>query len=143
MIRQATDTDLPQILALVQAAGLPIAGLAQHGEHAYVLEIDGAIIGTVAFESYPPYALLRSLAVTPGRQGNGHGHQLMTFIIDEAWRHGLRQLFTLTTTIPAWLLAEGFTEIARSDVPAALLASEEFRGACPISARIFRKSRTS
>jgi N-acetylglutamate synthase-like GNAT family acetyltransferase len=142
IIRQATNVDLPIVFELLKEASLPVAGLAESYGHLYVLEARGTVVGTVGYEAYPPNALLRSLVVAPAARGQGHGYQLLAFILEQARRDGIRDAYGLTTTIPDLLFRLGFDEIRRSDAPAALLASEEFRGACPASARLFRVSVT-
>lgn len=137
MIRQATDADFSNIYALLQAASLPTAGIQDQYEHVYVLDVGDRVIGVVAFESYPPSALLRSLVVLPDEQGKGYGHQLLKFILDTVWHQGCQRAFALTTTIPELLLSESFSEISRAAVPDEVLASVEFHGACPLSARVF------
>jgi amino-acid N-acetyltransferase len=137
-IRLATKADLPAVFELLNEASLPTAGLAEHCNHLYVLTIQETVVGAVGYEAYPPDALLRSLVIAPTMRGQGHGRRLLAFIIRQARRDGIRDAYALTTTIPGLLLRQRFKKIKRSDAPTALLASEEFRGACPVSARLFR-----
>jgi N-acetylglutamate synthase-like GNAT family acetyltransferase len=140
MIRKAMEADLLVVFGLLREASLPTAGLAEHLGHLYVLAVRGTVIGAVGYEAYPPDALLRSLVIAPSVRGQGYGRQLLEFILKQARHDGIRDAYGLTTTIPDLLFHLGFNEVKRSDVPAALLASEEFRGACPASARLFRIS---
>ena len=140
IIRQATDADLPVVFDLLNEVSLPTAGLAEHRGHLYVLAAQGAVVGVVGYEAHPPDALLRSLVIAPAARGQGHGRKLLVFILERARRDGIRDAYALTTTIPDLLFHLGFNEVKRSDAPAALLASEEFRWACPASARLFRIS---
>ncbi len=138
IIRKATDADMPAVISLLEEISLQIDGIAEHRDHLYILEVQGAIIGAVGYEAYPPDALLRSLVVAPSVRGNGYGRQLISHILEQARIDGVRDAYALTTTIPDLLCRSGFDEISRSDAPEALSASEEFRGACPVSARLFR-----
>jgi amino-acid N-acetyltransferase len=52
---------------------------------------------------------------------------------------GIGELYLLTETAPEWFPRLGYLPGDRSRVPAALAASPEFTGACPDSARLFRK----
>jgi len=142
MIRRASDVDLPEVVSLLKTASLPVAGLAEHLDHLYVLEVHGAILGAVGYEAYPPYALLRSLIIAPSCRGQGYGRQLMVHILERARSDGMGYAYALTTTIPDLLCRSGFSDILRSDAPQALCASEEFRGACPVNAKLFRISLT-
>jgi amino-acid N-acetyltransferase len=51
---------------------------------------------------------------------------------------GARELYLLTTTAEGYFPRLGFERIARDELPAALAASEELRGACPASAVTMR-----
>ena len=50
------------------------------------------------------------------------------------------QAFLLTTTAERFFPKFGFERIERTDVPASLQASIEFRSACPSSAIVMRKA---
>lgn len=140
MIRQATDVDMPKVISLLELASLPTSGISEHINHLYVLEEEGEIIGAVAYEAYHQDALLRSLVISPLARGKGYGRKLMSFILEQAKLDGIRNAYALTITIPDLLDRSGFTEISRSEAPETLRKSEEFRGACPCSARLFRIS---
>jgi len=138
IIRQAGAGNLLEIKSLLQEARLPTAGLESHIEHLFVLESSRHVLGTVAFEAYPPYALLRSLVVAPQVQGQGHGRRLLKFILHEVKTQSFLEAYALTTTIPNWLKRLEFEEISRQHLPEALHASVEFKRACPASALVFR-----
>ena len=140
MIRLATDTDMPNIRQLLKNAYLPIDGISEHRDHLYVMKDQGSIIGAVGYEAYGADALLRSLIIGPSERGQGYGRQLIAFIVGQAKSDGIRDAYALTTTIADWLLRLGFVEIARSDAPMSLEASEEFQGACPDTAKLFKLS---
>ncbi len=64
-IREATPADLPRILALLDANGLPTVGVADCLDGFLVGESGGEIVGVVGVESCcREYALLRSTAVS-------------------------------------------------------------------------------
>ena len=137
MIRRASDLDLPAVVSLIRTASLPLAGLAENFDHLYVLEVQETILGVVGYEVYPPDVLLRSLVIAPSVRRQGYGRLLIAHILHQARLNGVRKAYALTTTIPDLLCRSGFREILRSDAPQALFASEEFRGACPASAKLF------
>ncbi|MCE5322531.1 GNAT family N-acetyltransferase [bacterium] len=138
IIRKATDADMPAVISLLEEMSLPVDGIAENRDHLYVLEAQGTLVGAVGYEAYPPDALLRSLVIAPSMRGQGYGRQLISHILKQAQIDGIRDAYALTTTIPYLLSRSCFDEISRSDAPEALSASEEFRGACPVSARLFR-----
>lgn len=137
-IRRAHEGDLPAIRQLLEAARLPVEGLAD--TRLFVLEETDHIVGVVGFESYPPYVLLRSLAVVPEVRGQGKGRWLLDAVLQQAKAAGHTAAYGLTTTIPDWLSRLGLEEISRADLPAELAASAELRGACPASGRVFTKA---
>jgi GNAT superfamily N-acetyltransferase len=53
---------------------------------------DGGVVGLVVLVPEPDHLLLENIAVIPAQQGQGIGTQLMTFVEDEARRHGLTEV---------------------------------------------------
>ena len=63
--------------ALLEACGLPLAGLADHWHTTWVaLATSGEVVGSVALELHGRAALLRSLATRPDQRGLGLGNSL-------------------------------------------------------------------
>jgi amino-acid N-acetyltransferase len=137
-IRPATSGDLPDILALLARSKLPADGLADHLATALVARAAGAIAGCAAVEIYGTAGLLRSLAVDPGRRGEGLGHRLTEAALDLALARGVRSVYLLTTTAGDFFPRFGFKRIDRKEMDAALEQSAELRGACPASAVAMR-----
>lgn len=138
MLRKATTADLPAVRRLLSAAKLPLEGLDDHRERLWVWDLDGTVVGAIAYEAYGDQGLLRSLIVDPAQRGTGLGAALLQAGLAEMRRAGLRNAYGLTTTIPDWLARLGWTELPQSAVPPALHQSMELRGACPDTARAFR-----
>jgi N-acetylglutamate synthase-like GNAT family acetyltransferase len=59
----ATPADLPPVLALLTASGLPHDGLAEQFDAAVVARDGDAVVGSAALELYDEAALLRSVVV--------------------------------------------------------------------------------
>jgi N-acetylglutamate synthase-like GNAT family acetyltransferase len=133
-LRRATQADWPAIAALLTRHRLPLDGAADHLAHFIVAEEDADLAGVGGLEVYGTAALLRSLAVE--RQGMGLGTRLVEALIAQARDAGMTDVVLLTTTAGRFFPRFGFTPVARDDVPAPLLTSEEFRGACPSSALV-------
>ena len=136
--RTATVDDWTAIERLLTTAGLPVDGAREHLEHFEVAHDGDAIIGCAAIEPYDTAALLRSVVVDPQRRGSDLGETLVLRMIDRARRAGARSLWLLTTTAAEWFPRFGFVEAQQDDVPDALRASKEFRGACSDSAKAMR-----
>lgn len=136
-VRAATTADLSAVKEILAASGLPSAGLEQ--TVLWVLAAPG-IKGVVGYERYGEAALLRSLAVAPESRGRGYAAALLRQLWPRLADVNVTTVYALTTTIPDRLLRLGFEETAREALPDALAASEQLRGACPASARVFRKA---
>ncbi len=117
---------------------MPLAGLER--TRLWLLETDGTLAGVGGFERYGDLALLRSLAVTPEGRGRGLGGVLLHHLSKTLQADGVVTVYGLTTTVPEWLLRLGFRETTRDELPVSLSSSKQLRGACPASARVFRKS---
>ena len=134
----ATDGDYPAVIALLEAGGLPTAGVPRTLVDFLVADTGDGLAGAIGLERYGSGALLRSAVVRPGDQGTGIGAALVRAVFDRARDGGLREIYLLTTTAERWFPRFGFTPIERDQVPEALRASVEFREACPASAAVMR-----
>jgi len=139
IIERANPGDLPEVHTLLQRSQLPLDGLDEHVETMIVAREESHVVGTAALELYADGALLRSVVVDPAVQGRRLGHKLTETALQMAQQHGVRAVFLLTTTAEAFFPKFGFEPVARADVPASVLASVEFRYACPASAVVMRK----
>jgi len=137
-VQAAKTTDLPDILALLKAAALPVAGIENHVETALVARDAERLLGCAAVEVYGHAGLLRSVAVDVGRRGEGLGERLTKAALELAREHGVRDIYLLTTTASHFFPRFGFTAIPRAELDPALEQSEELRGACPASALAMR-----
>ncbi len=116
-LHQAGSSDWPTMAELLTSAGLPLEGAQAHLAEFLLAFRAGRIIGMVGLERYGDAALLRSLVVIPSEQGNGLGRELVRHLLDRRF---------------------GFTRVTGSDIPAAVMVSAEFQGACPSSAVAMR-----
>ncbi|NYJ05004.1 GNAT family N-acetyltransferase [Petropleomorpha daqingensis] len=136
-IRPATQGDLASVRRLIADAALPLDGLDAVAV-LLVAESDDAVVGTVALERYVDGAgtvfLLRSAAVTAQHRGWGIGAALTAAALDRVDAERA-PVALLTETADGWFPRFGFRPVARDELPEALAASAELRGACPDSAR--------
>jgi len=135
-IREATNDDLDQVLALLEASSLPTVGVPEALGGFLVAESDGAIVGSVGIEECCEYALLRSAAVREDWRNRGLGRRLEERAIASAESKGIEALYLLTTTAESYFPSFGFERITRDDVPTPIKATDEFRSACPASATV-------
>ncbi len=141
-LRAAGATDWPAVQALLQAHGLPVAGAREHLATFLLAMSGGELVGCAGAEVHGrqgDLALLRSVAVAPGLQGQGIGRALLQRLLLEAPRRGIRRLALLTTSAADWFTRFGFERVDEGEAPAlrrALAASAELQGACPASATL-------
>ena len=133
----AIPTDWPAIQALLQEAGLPTDGMAEHLATALVVRGPEGVVACGALELYGESALLRSLAVAPARRGEGLGQRLVHALLSQARERGVRRVTLLTETAGAFFPRFGFRPIPRQEVDPAVQASLEFSHLCPESAQAF------
>jgi len=139
-LRAARPSDLPVVETLLAAAELTRAGLADAFADFIVAEQGGGIIGAAGMERYGDYGLLRSVVVAPAARDSGIGALMVRALTDASRDRGVRELWLLTTTADRYFPRFGFAVAERSAVPAPLLQSIEFRGACPATAVVMRRS---
>ncbi len=137
-VRLATAADYQAVMALLEAAGLPTAGVPRTLDDFLVADTGAGLAGAIGLERYGSAALLRSAVVRPGDQGTGIGAALVQALLDRARNGEVQEIYLLTTTAEDWFPRFGFTPIARTQVPEAVRASVEFREACPASATVMR-----
>jgi amino-acid N-acetyltransferase len=138
-VEAARPADLDAVLQLLRDNALPVDGLSDHLMTTLVVRHGEQIVGSAALEVYGDGALLRSVAVAPGLQRSGLGRTLTDAAIDLARQRSLPALFLLTTTADGYFPRFGFERIERSQVPATVQESVEFKSACPASATVMRK----
>jgi amino-acid N-acetyltransferase len=132
--RRAAPGDWAAIERLLNEGALPLAGARAHLSQFMVCEDDAEIRGCVGAELYGDVALLRSLTVAGSLRGRGAGVALVDQMLGRLRAHDVRQVALLTTTAAPFFAKLGFSEVKRGELPAALQASEELKGACPDSA---------
>ena len=145
-IRPARKGDLPGISGLLEAEGLPTAGVGEWlerfwvAEHRLEEESVSSLAGVAGLEVYGDTALLRSVAIAPAWRGTGLGRQLTERALETAAAAGVHDVFLLTTTAEHYFPRLGFVCLARQEAPPVLGRSAEFCGACPESAVLMRRA---
>ena len=135
-IAPARANDLPDILALLKASGLPQARLGDHLRTTLVVRDDGKLLGCAALELYGRAALLRSVAVAATARGQGLGQRLTAAALELARERSVRKVYLLTETAGDFFPRFGFRPITRAEVEPAVQRSVEFTTACPTSALV-------
>src|SRR5271170_515129 len=130
-LRTATAEDAESIRLLLANNGLPTSDLAS-SKPQFIVACEGeTIVGAGALQRFASSALLRSVAVAPGRQGMGLGRILVEDLERIARVARVTQLILLTQTAKRFFEHQGYRVIERHEVPQDVQGSEEFRSLCP------------
>ncbi len=128
------------VRALLARSQLPASDLTEaHLEHFIGCGNAEALDGVVGLELYPPYALLRSLAVTARERGNGMGSALLADAERYARSRGVAEIYLLTNTAERFFERKGYARVHREAAPAAIRATQEFAALCPAGSALMRK----
>lgn len=133
------EDDFSALVALLDEAGLPEAGLRDHLASTRVFRSSaGSLAASGALELYGEVALLRSVAVATTLRGQGLGRRMTQAMLGLAGERGVREVFLLTETAEQFFEGFGFAGVDRASVPAAIRSTVEFASACPASATVMR-----
>ncbi len=138
IVERAQPEDIASVLSLLERHGLPLDGAEAMGDTVVVARLDGRVVGAAGLELYADGALLRSVVVEAGAQGQGLGQRLTEAALALARTKGVSSVFLLTTTADGFFPRFGFERIEREKVPESVRQSVEFRSACPASAVVMR-----
>jgi UDP-N-acetylmuramate: L-alanyl-gamma-D-glutamyl-meso-diaminopimelate ligase len=126
----AAREDMPAVRALLERVGLGGKDLVddRFGEVLAVRDDDHTVVGCVAVEPYDGAAVLRSLAVSPDKRGQGLGWMLADCAVQRARALGAARLYLLTETASDFFAEKlGFRAIDRTTVDPQVAASALFR----------------
>ena len=138
-IQPAWDGYMDQCLALLRRVQLPVEGVVTHQDHFLVALDGGVVVGVIGAEVYRPVALLRSLAVDPAWQKQGIGAVLTESLLETLKEQNITEVYLLTQTAEKFFLDRGFVKWDRSQAPASIAATHEFRELCPQSAILMQR----
>ncbi|MEW6363681.1 MAG: arsenic resistance N-acetyltransferase ArsN2 [Acidobacteriota bacterium] len=136
---RAVPGDLAEIRALLVSAELPAADIEPHISNFIVARAGQELIGSIGIEVAGDAGLLRSLAVRPPYRGRGIAETLCSRLEGYARALGVRRLYLLTTTAEGYFRKRGYQRVPRSEAPAGVQSTHEFRSACPSTAACMRK----
>ena len=120
----------------LEAAGLPTGDLDEGDAHYFAFETGG--FG--GFVSLGDVVLLRSIVVPAARRRRGLGRVILATLLETARAWGAKEAWLLTTTAEAFFAANGFERVARTDAPAAIATTSQFKDVCPDSAALMRRA---
>jgi len=100
---------------------------------------EGGLVAVIGIELYPPFALLRSLAVRSTFRKRGFARALVSFA--EAWatEQGVESLYLLTTTADSFFRGLGYEFASRDQAPSVIQSTAQFSSLCPESSAFLSK----
>jgi amino-acid N-acetyltransferase len=138
-IGPAAAGDMPAIRALLLTCELRADDVDGTGAQAILIAREGGgLAGCIGLEVHGQAGLLRSFAVAPAFRRRGVGATLHDAAVALARALGIRDLYILTTTVRERALRDGFEDVERGSVPAAIREGRQFNGQCPASAACMR-----
>ncbi|GGD87615.1 hypothetical protein GCM10011390_02900 [Aureimonas endophytica] len=136
----AAVADPVDLVGLLSEAGLPTEDVAEPGRVFLRYTTEGSeFVGIGGFEPLGAAVLLRSIAVVPEHRGHGFGGEIVADLIHRGRELGATEAFAFTTGERTFLAALGFRRVARTEAPAAVLATRQAMGLCSASAVLWRK----
>ena len=133
--------DHAAVCALLRDAGLPSTDVQARAMPDFLgVRLQGRLVGVIGLERYDGAGLLRSLVVVPDQRGLGLAVRLVEALERRAKADGLARLVLLTESARSFFEHRGYAVVARDQVPAEVLLSEQFLGLCPASATCLSKT---
>ena len=128
-IRRPTADQFSEVIALLTQSQLGFADISLANlQHFRLISTTQRVLAVAGLEPLGRIALLRSVAVVTDQQGQGLATQLVQALETHARRIGLHALYLLSARAGLFFARQGFSEIARDEMPAALHASAELTG---------------
>lgn len=139
-LRPAVAADAVAVIALLEAAGLPVdLEPTWFPSCVVVAEENGVILGAAGFELADDAGLLRSVAVAPARQRTGLGERLVQDRLAAMAARGCREAYLLTTSAAPYFARLGFEAADRDSAPASLRRLGQFASLCPATATCMKR----
>jgi len=131
----AGEHDLTRIRQILEENELPFSDLTAKPLPLFlVIRNNEKPVACVGTEIYPPYALLRSLAVQTDFRDRGFAARLLDDLEQRLLLKAVQSVYLLTTTAEKYFTGKGYILTDRNSVPAAISATNEFKSLCPASA---------
>jgi N-acetylglutamate synthase-like GNAT family acetyltransferase len=130
-VRAARSTELEAVLALARDAELLEVGVAESFGDFLVAEYQGDLVGAAGLELHAGAALLRTVVVAAHHRSRSVGQKLVEACLSRARERGVGRVYLLTTTAPEFFAKLGFEITPRTQAPAPIRESWEFRAVSP------------
>lgn len=125
MIQPAIAIDEAAIHALLADVGLPSEEFSRHRPHFFVARRVDCVVGCVGLEPLGVWGVMRSLVVARPERGRGLATALCRRLMEHARGQGIARLYLVTAAARPLFEQLGFHAVDRTEVPAAVRATEE------------------
>ena len=132
------EVHMAEIEALLQNSELPYEDCDEHLDKFFGIINDDRLIAIGALQLKDPFALLRSIAVSPEHRGQGLAATITQHLLGVARSSHVRELYLLTETAERYFLKFGFSCVQRETVPDFIKTTKQFETLCPSSAQAMR-----
>lgn len=133
-------TDVKEVVALLARCGLSAEGITDSAPPLFFgTRHGGKLVAVVGLELFPPFGLLRSLAVAPAFRLRDLGRTLVVFAELFSVSQGVKTLFLLTQNAESYFAELGYAAASRSMAPVAIQETVQFARLCPSSAVLMHK----
>jgi amino-acid N-acetyltransferase len=144
IVRDAKQSDWPDVRQLLAGAGLPVADLSSEQLVDFlVAERPGTgrseTLGIIGLQCFDQTALLRSLVVIEADRRSGLGRRLVSAVEANACCAGVKDLWLLTIDAERYFESLGYKMMSRESAPDSIRNTQEFSGLCPDGAYLMRK----
>ena len=133
-------SSIEEVAVLLAESALPVADVSVSSSLQFFgIRNGGALVAVVGLEHYPPFGLLRSLAVRPTFRKRGLARELISFAESWSAAQGVESLFLLTTTADHFFLGLGYSLASRDKAPSSIRTTTQFSSLCPASSTFLHK----
>lgn len=123
-----------RIIDWLKQYNLPTDDLPSESIEFYEGVVSGSRVCAGALQTLDSNVLLRSVVVSPEKQGNGYGQALTQFLLKQVRTSQSESVYLLTTTADSFFKKLEFFEIEREALPTSIQSTEEGESLCPDTA---------
>jgi N-acetylglutamate synthase-like GNAT family acetyltransferase len=135
---QAIDEWRPAWQQLLAVAGLPADDIGEV-ERAWKAGRGDELIAAAGVQCQGEHRLLRSMVVASNHRRAGWGARLLASIESALRQDGVQAVWLLTTDGADYFRRHGYVARPRTEAPAAVASTSQFRGLCPATAVLMVK----
>ena len=130
-VNKLSQQEREELKPLLQSDRLCFNDINAEGIHLFGVKYKDDFVGYFGYELFGHLALFRSMVVVPEARKKGYGSLIWDQALKKMKSASVVDVYLLTNTATAFFSKQGFSEVARSSVPAAIASTTEFKYFCP------------